>query len=204
MYCKFCAAETESKKAICENCMQTNLNKNSFNKKQLKVFGVITALFLTLTFTFVLYSEFNGNSASNLQTTLSNEVESADAISIEPSESLEANYLPETSETLLDSAEEYSSDTVVPFELIILDSLPTANTDTVAYVIGEQQALEWMTTGSLRQIWYLTQAYDEREFCKTSILGTYMGYHGGQSTLQEYADFIGGCTPVIEFWLSNE
>ena len=201
MFCKFCATPTNSKKAICENCKKSNLTKNGFDKNKLKLAGFVTVVFLSILTVYVGYSEVKEKRTANLQ--LANE-NSPGPVATDLKNSVEVETSPEPKETLLQEANEESQDLVVPFESITLDSLPMANADTVAYDIGEQQALEWMTTGSLRQIWYATAANDAREFCKNSILGTYMGYFGGQSTLQEYANFIEGCTPVVDFWLSNE
>jgi len=201
MYCKFCASPTDLKNAICENCNKGQIAKNS---ARLRFWGIIALLFFLMGTVVVTYDAYIKEKESSSYTTSLDGSNDPNPDLTAISDPIETVTSPAPTESYVDSISEDIPGSTVPFDSVTKYSLPGANTDSVAYSIGEQQALEWLTTGSLRQLWYSTNSTDSWEFCKTLVLGTYMGLSGGQSTPQEYADFIEGCTPVVDFWLENE
>ncbi len=202
MFCKFCATQTESKNAVCQECRISNNLDKGYDKRYVKIAGIVAVLIIAAQGIFIAVNQIEqqGNydraeiSVSATKTQGSEQLTNQDQSILTPS----------PAETFSENTTEESPDGLVPYLSIDRYSLPTSDESSVAYLIGEQQALEWLSVGSLDRIWNLTNPADSWEFCHLQVLGTFMSLSGGQSTPQEYSDFIGGCTSVVDIWLLDQ
>ncbi len=85
-----------------------------------------------------------------------------------------------------------------PVTGVDINSLPPGNQNSSAYEIGAQEADSFILNGGLTRATYSNLGGLEQS-CKF-ILDTFMALNGGSSTLQQYADFLLGCSSVVRSW----
>jgi hypothetical protein len=77
-------------------------------------------------------------------------------------------------------------------------STATGGNNSTAYKIGFETAQSYISTGALTRAIY-EQLGGLGGSCEY-ILNSYMAYHGGSSSNQEYADFKQGCSAAVRAW----
>jgi hypothetical protein len=85
-----------------------------------------------------------------------------------------------------------------PVSGVDIYSLPPGTENSMAYDIGVQEANSFIINGGLTRATYNNLGGLEQS-CKF-ILDTFMALSGGSSTRQQYADFLLGCSAVIQSW----
>ena len=86
----------------------------------------------------------------------------------------------------------------VPGSGVDISSLPSGTRNSPAFSNGVIQAESFITTGGLTRATY-SDLGGLKQSCKF-ILDTFMFLSGGASTRQQYADFLLGCSIVIQEW----
>jgi len=77
-------------------------------------------------------------------------------------------------------------------------SLPLGTENSIAYEIGAEEANSFILNGGLTRAIYDNLGGLEQS-CKF-VLDTFMALNGGSSTRKQYADFLLGCSAVVESW----
>lgn len=156
--------------------------------RKLKTWNIYVGLCVVFSITFLTGCGLQGSTTS-AESSVSSQSDSAAG----------GNSAVETDENASDSAAGDSySDLEIPVDQVDFNSLPQGSFGSTAYDIGVQQAEEFIYTSALTRAMYSTLGGLEQS-CKV-ILESFMAYEGGNSTLQQYADFLYGCKTVVRDW----
>jgi hypothetical protein len=192
MKCAKCSAFIESSAKFCANCgreissttptSQQSIKSSSQNSNYLVYISIgIVILIAVLVIAFT-----RGNSVGYLSN--GDNVSSSSSGSNNSFTTTDSNLYPDPNETVAPD----------PESGVDISNLPPGNSGTNSYQYGYSEAQDFINSGALYRALF-DQFGGTEESCKF-VLDTFMAYHGGASTRQQYADFMLGCEVVVDAW----